>query len=59
MPEAKPISLFPLTFEEALGALIKVDPEKVGLGKKSQSARPSGNGNASHHETRPLASFLP
>jgi hypothetical protein len=34
MPKAKPVSLHPLTFEEAITALIRVDPEKVGLRQK-------------------------
>jgi hypothetical protein len=37
MPKAKPVSLFPLSFDEALKALIRVDPEKVGLGKKKRA----------------------
>lgn len=28
MPKAKPISLFPLTFEQAIDALIKVSPKQ-------------------------------
>lgn len=32
MPKAKPISLHPLSFEEAIKAIIRADPEKVGLG---------------------------
>lgn len=39
MPPAKPVSLFPLSFEEAIRALIKVDPVKVGLGKKKKKAK--------------------
>jgi hypothetical protein len=34
MPKAKPISLHPLTFHEALKAIISVDPDKVGLTSK-------------------------
>jgi hypothetical protein len=34
MPKAKPLSLFPLTFDEALKALVRVDPVAVGLGSK-------------------------
>lgn len=34
MPKAKPISLHPLTFHEALKHLVKVDPDKVGLTSK-------------------------
>ncbi len=36
MPKAKPVSLFPLTFEEAMKALVKVDPEKT---KKPQTKK--------------------
>lgn len=28
MPKAKPVSLFPLSFEEAMSALIKVAPQR-------------------------------
>jgi len=31
MPKAKPISLHPLGFHDALKALVNVDPEKVGI----------------------------
>ena len=31
MPKAKPVSLHPLSFKDALKALVKVDPDKVGL----------------------------
>jgi hypothetical protein len=34
MPKAKPVSLHPLRFEEALKAIVKVDPDKVGLTSK-------------------------
>jgi len=34
MPKAKPVSLYPLTFDEAIKALIRVDPQRVGLGSK-------------------------
>jgi len=36
MPKAKPISLHPLSFEEALKALVRVDPERVGLGPRRE-----------------------
>jgi hypothetical protein len=39
MPKAKPISLHPLDFDEVLKALVRVDPEKVGFGKKKPSRR--------------------
>jgi hypothetical protein len=45
MPKAKPISLHPLSFEEAIKAIIRVDPEKGGsvkpLPKKAIAKRPS------------------
>lgn len=31
MPKAKPLSVHPLTFHEALQAIISVDPDRVGL----------------------------
>jgi hypothetical protein len=34
MPKAKPISLHPLTFHEAIKALVKVDPDNVGITSK-------------------------
>ena len=34
MPKAKPVSLWPLSFEEAITAIIRVDPHKVGLGQQ-------------------------
>jgi hypothetical protein len=34
MPKAKPISLYPLTFHEALKAIISVDPDRVGITSK-------------------------
>lgn len=34
MGKAKPVSLHPLTFEEAIKALISVDPDKVGITSK-------------------------
>jgi hypothetical protein len=39
MPKAKPISLHPLTFHEALKALVRVDPEKVGVTTKRRTKR--------------------
>lgn len=29
MPKAKPVSLWPLSFEEAITALIRADPQRV------------------------------
>jgi hypothetical protein len=44
MPKAKPISLHPLCFHEALKALVGVDPDKVGITskrrKKQQRRKP-------------------
>ena len=34
MSKAKPVSLYPLSFEDALKALVRVDPQRVGLGSK-------------------------
>ncbi len=40
MPKAKPISLHPLTFDEAIKALIRADPAKVELdANKSEPPR--------------------
>ncbi len=39
MPKAKPISLHPLTFHEALKHLAKVDPDRVGLTSKRRKER--------------------
>ncbi|MBV8833412.1 MAG: hypothetical protein JO108_29800 [Acidobacteriaceae bacterium] len=36
MGKAKPISLHPLTFHEALKVLVNVDPDKVGLTSKNR-----------------------
>ena len=34
MPKAKPVSLFPLSFDEAIKVVMRVDPARVGLGPK-------------------------
>ncbi|MGD0120857.1 MAG: hypothetical protein ABSD30_22545, partial [Candidatus Binatus sp.] len=34
MPKAKPISLHPLTFHEALKHLVRIDPDSVGITSK-------------------------
>ena len=39
MPKARPVSLFPLSFEEAVKAIVRVDPERVGLGSKRNKAK--------------------
>ena len=40
MPKARPVSLHPLTFDEAIKAIINVDLEKVGIAKNTRSKRP-------------------
>jgi hypothetical protein len=37
MPKAKPISLHPLSFEEAIKAIMKVGPQRPGLKQKAKS----------------------
>lgn len=37
MPKAKPVSLHPLTFHEALKAIVGVDPEEVGISSKRRT----------------------
>jgi hypothetical protein len=39
MGKAKPVSLHPLTFHEALKALVVVDPDRVGLVPKRRKKR--------------------
>jgi hypothetical protein len=39
MPKAKPVSLHPLTFHEALKHLIRVDPDSVGITSKRRKKR--------------------
>jgi hypothetical protein len=36
MPKAKPVSLFPLKFDEAIAALVRVDPTRVGIEHKQR-----------------------
>ena len=36
MPKAKPVSLFPLKFDEAISALVRVDPARVGIEHKQR-----------------------
>lgn len=43
MPKAKPVSLHPLTFDEALKRLINVDPDKVGLTPKRRKTNAKRN----------------
>jgi hypothetical protein len=49
MPKAKPVSLHPLSFHEALKAIVSVDPDRVGLTpkrrkKRQRSAKPKPKG---------------
>jgi hypothetical protein len=39
MPKAKPVSLHPLDFDEAVKALIRVNPDKVGITPKRRKRR--------------------
>jgi hypothetical protein len=50
MPKAKPVSLHPLTFDEAIKAIINVDPEKVGIVSKRRRSKPkkSSQGKLRH-----------
>src|ERR1700674_4806345 len=41
MAQAKPVSLWPLNFFEALEAIVKVDPEKVGITTKHRTKHKS------------------
>jgi hypothetical protein len=59
VPKAKPISLHPLTFHEALKAIVSVDPAKVGLGPKRENRNndheSQSSGNLRDPETRRTA----
>ena len=39
MPKAKPVSLHPLTFHEALKAIVRVDPDSVGITSKRRKRK--------------------
>jgi hypothetical protein len=39
MPKAKPVSLHPLTFHEALKHLVRIDPDSVGIVSKRRTKR--------------------
>jgi len=39
MPKAKPVSLHPLNFEEAINALLKVAPKKPKAKKKPEKVK--------------------
>ena len=45
MPKAKPVSLWPLSFDEAITAILKVEPQRVGINKKTK-ANPKKKGKA-------------
>lgn len=47
MPKAKPVSLHPLSFEDALKALVKVDPDKVGITPKRRQPKPKKSSSRS------------
>jgi len=44
MPKAKPVSLHPLTFDEAIKALMGIDPCRVGLEHKQAKPRGESKG---------------
>jgi hypothetical protein len=50
MPKAKPISLHPLSFDEALKALIGVNPERVGLESKRQKEKKKRVASGKRHK---------
>jgi hypothetical protein len=39
MPKAKPVSLHPLSFDEAIKALMSVSPQRIGLGPQAKKKR--------------------
>ena len=39
MPKAKPISLHPLTFHEAIKHLVRIDPDAVGITSERRKKR--------------------
>lgn len=43
MPKAKPASLHPPTFHEALRAIVAVDPDSVGIARKRRKQRQRSN----------------
>ncbi len=45
MPKAKPVSLHPLSFDEAIKAIIRVDPEKAGPVKPKRKVRSQSGKN--------------
>jgi hypothetical protein len=40
MPKAKPVSLHPLSFDDALKALIRVDPNRVSPKRRKSTSKP-------------------
>jgi hypothetical protein len=51
MPKAKLVSLHPLTLDEAIKAIINVDPEKVGIVSKR---REEAQKKSKRHAPKPL-----
>ena len=43
MPKAKPVSLFPLSFDDAVKALISVDPARVRIPSKHSKSESKRN----------------
>ncbi len=43
-----PISLHPLSFDEAMKALMGVEPQRVGLGNKQATRKPKSKSKKSH-----------
>lgn len=39
MPKARPVSLHPLNFEEAIGALMRVEPQRAKPQKRRRKAK--------------------
>lgn len=52
MPKAKPVSLHPLTFDEAIKRLVSVDPGRVGLG--SDRRKPNTKRKSATKRKRPV-----
>ncbi len=44
-----PVSLHPLRFDEAMKALMRVEPQWVGLGNKQDKHKPKSKGKKSHY----------
>jgi len=52
MAKAKPVSLWPLDFFEALKAIVKVDPEKVGITTKHRKKHAKAKSRAARKTIR-------